>query len=269
MNGDTPVLFGADGPDMGGFSNILAVIGASMWKVGQMKSGDTVQFVLVNANDAKTIDQAQEQWVSSSLSSTSSTPPNVKAHSNISQEFISSATIHREGNIRIAWAGDEFMIFELGQMTLDLSIRLQVEMWEREVKKKNVPGIDYFNTCIRSSVLRFDPKIIDAAKVAQIMLETAKSLPSVRDIELPITIHKMPVVVDDPWTKEATEYYMRTARKDAIYLPNNGKYVARNNGRPPSAVADAINGTPWLVVATGFFLALPFVIVSPFLVETV
>lgn len=38
-----------------------------------------------------------------------------------------------------------------------------------------------------------------------------------------------PIVLDDPWTREALERYMRTTRDEAVYLPSNIEYLARNN----------------------------------------
>lgn len=234
-----------------------------MWKVGQLKSEDKLRFVLVNQDEARKITLDQESWLSAALSDGQAPLPRPTAHPCVAKDtLVTTGTIYREGNIRIALAGDEFLILELGEMRLDLSIRLQVEMWEREMKARNIPGIDYFTAGIRSSTVRFDSAVIQAEEVARVMLDVARTLKDVRDIELPITIHKMPVVVDDPWTREATEYYMRTARKEAVYLPNNGSYVSKNNGRPGSGVRDAILKTPWLVIAKGFFLMLPLVFVS-------
>jgi urea carboxylase len=39
-----------------------------------------------------------------------------------------------------------------------------------------------------------------------------------------------PIVLDDPWSKEATERYMRSIREKAVYLPSNVEYIANNNG---------------------------------------
>jgi urea carboxylase len=237
-----------------------------MWKLGQMRPGDKLRFVLVTAEESYEVLKHHEEYFASATSGQAqgqvSIPSPKSQVEKSGGSLVTSSTIFREGNIRIAWAGDEFIIFELGEMTLDLGIRLQVELWERDLKAKHIPGIDYFNTCIRSSVVRFDPKVINPDEVAQIMLDLARSLQDVREIELPIRVHRMPIVPDDPWTREATEYYMRTARKEAVYLPNNGQYIARNNGRGPNAVSDALRLTPWLVIARGFFLMLPFVIVS-------
>ena len=39
-----------------------------------------------------------------------------------------------------------------------------------------------------------------------------------------------PIVLDDKWTKDALERYSRSVRDEAVYLPSNVDYLARNNG---------------------------------------
>lgn len=39
-----------------------------------------------------------------------------------------------------------------------------------------------------------------------------------------------PIVLDDKWNTEALERYMRSIRNEAVYLPSNIEYLARNNG---------------------------------------
>lgn len=46
------------------------------------------------------------------------------------------------------------------------------------------------------------------------------------------------------------------------------EYLAKNNGLPSTAVFDALTKTPWLVLARGFFVMLPFIIVSPLSILT-
>jgi allophanate hydrolase subunit 1 len=46
-----------------------------------------------------------------------------------------------------------------------------------------------------------------------------------------------------------------------VYLPNNFKYVARNKGLEEEQMRDVLLGTPWTVVAIGFFVMLPLLIV--------
>lgn len=240
-----------------------AVARASMWKLGQMRPGDKVQLVLIDATGSKFLQEQQENRLSSITSgSTSDWAPSSAVETSLQAVEHFESSISVKGDVNIRQAGDEFLLFEVGEMCLDITSRVKVELWERAMRARNISGIVYFNTCIRSSLVHFDPKLISMSDLAKIMLDTADELGNVNDVEMPITIHRFPAVPDDPWTREAVEYYMKTARKEAVYLPSNCDYIARNNGLGQSAVSDALFNTPWLVLAKGFFVMLPFIIVS-------
>ena len=50
--GDDPCLFPVDCPDFGGFVSSTTVIKAEHWRLGQMKAGDTMQYLRVSLEDA-------------------------------------------------------------------------------------------------------------------------------------------------------------------------------------------------------------------------
>ena len=50
--GDDPCLFPVDCPDFGGFVSSTTVIKAEHWRMGQMKAGDTMQYLRVSLEDA-------------------------------------------------------------------------------------------------------------------------------------------------------------------------------------------------------------------------
>lgn len=50
--GDDPCLFPVDCPDFGGFVSSTTVIKADHWRMGQMKAGDTMQYLRVSLEDA-------------------------------------------------------------------------------------------------------------------------------------------------------------------------------------------------------------------------
>ena len=59
-----------------------------------------------------------------------------------------------------------------------------------------------------------------------------------------------PIVLDDKWNKEALERYMRSIRDEAVYLPSNIEYLARNNG-VESGKQEALQllvSSPWVSV---------------------
>ena len=48
-----PIILGPDGPSLGGFVCPATIIEAELWKIGQLKAGDTVRFVPVSLAEAR------------------------------------------------------------------------------------------------------------------------------------------------------------------------------------------------------------------------
>ena len=61
FTGDMPIILGPDGPSLGGFVCPATIIEAELWKMGQLKAGDTVRFVPVSLVEARRRLQAQER----------------------------------------------------------------------------------------------------------------------------------------------------------------------------------------------------------------
>ncbi|WVQ81675.1 urea carboxylase [Cryptococcus sp. DSM 104549] len=268
INGDTPVLFGVDAPDMGGFACVLTVATSDLWKLGQIRPNDTVQFHLIDPDAVEQLVQRSDAWLSS-LSTTSPWSPTSSLDTPSSALSTSSSSLlhrRRDGKtpeVIFRAAGDQFILYEVGPMALDVADRVRVELWERAMRAAKIEGIINFNTCVRSCLVQFDPEKIAMKELLDKMVEVDSTLAGIEDVELEYSTFRFPVVVDDKWCREAVDFYMKTARKEAVYLPSNVDYVAKNNGLPSTAVHDALTKTPWLVLARGFFVMLPFMILDP------
>lgn len=82
--------------------------------------------------------------------------------------------------------------------------------------------------------------VISQADVLAILLEVEHLLPdSALDFQFPGRKITFPIVLDDQWSHDALQRYMRTTRNSAVYLPNNVDYLARNNGLD-GGVAEAL-----------------------------
>ena len=55
-----PVILGPDGPSLGGFVCPCCVAAAELWKVGQLKPGDTVRFHAITQDRARQLESAQD-----------------------------------------------------------------------------------------------------------------------------------------------------------------------------------------------------------------
>src|SRR6185436_20941837 len=63
FTGDMPIILGPDGPSLGGFVCPATIIEADLWKIGQLKAGDTVRFVAVSIEQARQRKREQEAQI--------------------------------------------------------------------------------------------------------------------------------------------------------------------------------------------------------------
>lgn len=65
LSGDTPIILCADGPSFGGFITFATVPRGEMWKLGQLKLGETVRFEKLSMEEAVRREQRQERILES------------------------------------------------------------------------------------------------------------------------------------------------------------------------------------------------------------
>lgn len=196
---------------------------ADLWKLGQIRPGDMVKFEMIDPTESEYLLSSQQQWLNA-LQSPSEWVPSCAAQ--LSSSIPSTSILHQDrkpdgSDVLLRTAGDRFILYEVGAMALDLSNRVRVELWDRAMRAANIKGVINYNVAVRSAMVQFDPTIISRNELLRIMVEKDKKLENTEDVQLDITTWKFPVVVDDRWCREAVGFYMKTARKEAVYLPSN------------------------------------------------
>lgn len=69
------------------------------------------------------------------------------------------------------------------------------------------------------------------------------------DVAFPGRRLTFPIVLDDRWSTAALERYTRSVRDEAVYLPSNVEYLARNNGLESKDTAlRKLVGTDWVCI---------------------
>ena len=64
LAGQTPIILVNDGPSMGGFIVPYTVPSASIWKLGQAKPGDSLNFIQISVEEAQTLRKEQNDLCS-------------------------------------------------------------------------------------------------------------------------------------------------------------------------------------------------------------
>ncbi|CAI4277052.1 ADM_collapsed_G0004140.mRNA.1.CDS.1 [Saccharomyces cerevisiae] len=65
FHGDEPVIITCDGPSLGGFVCQAVVPEAELWKVGQVKPGDSIQFVPLSYESSRSLKESQDVAIKS------------------------------------------------------------------------------------------------------------------------------------------------------------------------------------------------------------
>jgi urea carboxylase len=251
FTGDMPVILGPDGPSLGGFVCPAVVIQADLWKLGQLRPGDTLRFAPVSAATAA----ARLQAIDTALAQPGMPLglPLIAEPETISTPVL--ADLPASGDRpRVVYrqSGDAYLLVEYGPLVLDLELRFRVQALVNWLKDNPQPGIIDLTPGIRSLQLHFDARRADRAKLLAALIAAEDLLPPVDDMEVPSRTVYLPLSWDDPATRLAIEKYMQSVRNDAPWCPSNIEFIRRINGLDSiQDVFDTVFAASYLVLGLG------------------
>ncbi|KRB98014.1 urea carboxylase [Hydrogenophaga sp. Root209] len=235
FTGDMPVILGPDGPSLGGFVCPAVVLHEELWKVGQLRPGDTVRFHRVSHEHVMCLDalrQAQgerEGWGRAEPTSVRAEPVEALTHQR-SPILDDRAEQGDRPRRVIRQAGDRYVLIEFGPLTLDLELRMRVQALLHGLKASQLKGVIDLTPGIRSLQVHFDPALLPRDELLRTISAVDDALPPVDEMVVPSRTVVLPLSWDDPQTKLAIEKYMQSVRPDAPWCPSNIEFIRRING---------------------------------------
>ncbi|MCA6124283.1 urea carboxylase [Bradyrhizobium sp. WSM 1704] len=210
FTGDMPIILGPDGPSLGGFVCPAVVARDELWKIGQLKPGDTVRFVAVRRDDpvaGPTILKAPE---------------------------LGAAVVGRndDGPIPVVYrrAGDDNLLVEYGPMELDIALRLRVHVLAQALQEAKLPGLVDLTPGIRSLQIHYDGAALSRQKLLDVLRRIERELPPVDAMRVPSRTVHLPLSWRDPQAELAMQKYQELVRPDAPWCPSNVEFIRRING---------------------------------------
>lgn len=227
FTGDMPVILGPDGPSLGGFVCPATIIKAELWKMGQLKTGDTVRFIPVSIEQANALEKKQlceiESLTLTPTPEVSSVKPDKSVYRHIKYEGGEPEVFYR-------LSGEDNILVEYGEMTLDLALRLKAHALMEWVKENIINGIIDLTPGIRTLQIHFDNKIINTNEMLDILEAAEKEIEPIDTIQVPSRIVYLPLSWNDPSTQKAIDIYSQSVRDDAPWCPSNLEFIRRING---------------------------------------
>lgn len=230
FTGDMPVILGPDGPSLGGFVCPATVVQAELWKLGQLRPGDTVRFRRLSQAEAERLEAAYDSLVATRA------PAQASGGGRCVGEAPAAPILHRipatENTVEVVYrrAGDKYLLVEYGPLVLDLNLRFRVHALMTQLERQSVAGILDLTPGIRSLQVHYDSRILPLERLMDLLLETERALPAIDALEVPTRIVHLPLSWDDAATRLAIEKYMQSVRRDAPWCPSNIEFIRRING---------------------------------------
>jgi urea carboxylase len=227
FTGDMPVILGPDGPSLGGFVCPATIVQAELWKMGQLRPGDTVRFVRLSQAEAERLEAAQDAAIAG-LTSSPASGAEVK-------DLLATPILHRtplsDNPVEVVYrrAGDKYLLVEYGPLVLDLNLRFRVHALMTALEADTIPGILDLTPGIRSLQVHYDSRLLPLNTLMDRLLAVERQLPAIEDMEVPTRIVHLPLSWDDAATRLAIEKYMQSVRKDAPWCPSNIEFIRRIN----------------------------------------
>lgn len=229
FTGDMPVILGPDGPSLGGFVCPATVIAADLWKLGQLKAGDKVEFVAVSLDQAKAAELNQNQFIKT-LSDEGLTDTNEQnkpvlnaVYAKLEQQASGVDVVYRP-------AGDKYLLVEYGPQILDIRFRIRVHALQDLLQKDSLTGVLELTPGIRSLQIHYDSLQVSLETLVKHLQKLEQELQNLDDYEVPSRIVHLPISWDDEACRLAIEKYTQSVRKDAPWCPSNIEFIRRING---------------------------------------
>ncbi|KAF2107061.1 allophanate hydrolase subunit 2-domain-containing protein [Lophiotrema nucula] len=268
--GDDPCIFPVDAPNFGGFVSSTTVIRAEWWKLGQIKAGNTLQYVRVGLSDALKKRKMVNKFLDNIELGTGNGGDFTKVeklqacHIEFHEDDIGKAVIwekEADGHVpavKYRQGGDDHLIVEYGNDSFDLNHRCRVTALENALHSSSTPPNikDHLvNTvgCCTTLLLFYDGCSLPRKDLVAYLQSLESSLGDLRTAKVPTRLFKLPITFESKAQTEATERYMTNQRPHAPYLPDNLAFVAKNNAFTPQHLKDIYLSGQFMAVEVGFF----------------
>ncbi|KAF4984779.1 hypothetical protein FDECE_17027 [Fusarium decemcellulare] len=232
FTGDEAVVLACDGPSLGGFVVFCVIASAEMWKMGQVRPGDTIRFDPISVDAALDLEKQLGDVIENLLPLPTHEPEATdelslaKCLGDIAS-IVSS--IEQDGQkIVIRQAGDRAFMLEFGEaVAFDLRQSFGIFAFCEQHDKKPIPGVEELTPGVFSLHVTYTKGLSPGTMVKRLVEHVGSYNVPTRVTSRSV---KLPISFDDSVSHAAVERYTATIRGEAPWLPSNVEFLETLNG---------------------------------------
>ncbi|WJJ93223.1 carboxyltransferase domain-containing protein [Neopusillimonas aromaticivorans] len=143
FSGDTPIILTRDGPSLGGFVCPVTIAKAELWKVGQVKPGDTIRFHPLTYDQAVILQLRQNEAIDTLRAPAEgiASVPVAQPAALITPVVARQPAQAHHPLITYRQAGDSYLLLEYGDTVLDIAVRLRIHVLMDALKADPIDGV--------------------------------------------------------------------------------------------------------------------------------
>jgi urea carboxylase len=219
------------------------IANAELWKLGQLRAGDSVRFRRISNRDAARMERQLDEAIAT-LQGTLPRPAEDQPHE--------PAVLRTRDDVVARASGDRYLLVEIGANELDLDLRFRVHALEHSLRAQRLNGIVDITPGIRSLQIHYDSRVLGRDDLLSCLDACEAGLPDLDRLTVPTRIVHVPLSWEDPATLLAIEKYTRSVRADAPWCPSNIEFIRRINGLDAvDDVREIVFGASYLVLGLG------------------
>ncbi len=254
FTGDMPIILGHDGPSLGGFVCPATIVQAELWKIGQLRPGDTIRFLRLTFAQALQRELEQDRIIATLQAIARSEQKSERSLPTLYDCPILHQITESPGQIAVTYrqSGDKYLLIEYGSLVLDLNLRFRAHALMEWMQANQLPGVLDLTPGMRSLQIHYDSRILPLQELLSTLIGAERELPTIEDMEVPTRIVHLPLSWEDESTLLAIQKYMQSVRPDAPWCPSNIEFIRRINGLDSvEQVREIVLNASYLVMGLG------------------
>jgi urea carboxylase len=190
LQGGGLVIHGPDGPTLSGLIRPATIARAELWKIGQLRSGDSVRFRVISNQQAAEMEEEMESCIDELAGSLPQLPEGQRYEEPV-------LLFGQRGNTATAVEcrseGDRHVLLEYAPEVPGLEARFRVQALEEHLRGAGLHGILDLQSGVRSLHVHFDPRVLSRQFLVQALAVGEDSITSPGGFVTPSRVIHLPL----------------------------------------------------------------------------